>query len=371
MLNKLIFNNRIYSFSDEELRKLYNCMLQNESTNDDDIKYVISFISNSIVRKRFEDLDYHEFLLDGSFRASVLICNISNVFGEDKAKEYAIRLSGDLYADYPAINLDYTEVISVSKATDIWAELFGVGIDFEKFKFLLTLIMLYDLAEFDYGQQCEDYKELRKVTFFNGMGIKQIEQSDKFVLKPLFSMFDAPVENYLEIAGVWIPPTLLSVMFETNLHSNIDGTIKERLTDDLFLFKYEQLSGKRLKIDREDYSKWVLDPRLYGVWYNIYKSTHPVLGTDYSLTIEAYNEDGTMLKHLQLGVKNLNFSNDFRWGKYISKWKTHNNEMLIVNDDLDLKQRVKYEFDNGNLLFGNQVYYRTFDAALEAARNKE
>ena len=64
-----------------------------------------------------------------------------------------------------------------------------------------------------------------------------------------------------------------------------------------------------------------------------------------------------MLKHLQLGVKNLNFSNDFRWGKYISKWKTHNNEMLIVNDDLDYKQRVKYEFDNGNLLFGNQVYY--------------
>ena len=244
MLNKLIFKNRIYSFSDENLIRIYNCMLHNETVDENGIKYVLSFISNSIVLKKYEDLDLHEFILEGNYRVSNLICNIANVFEGDKANKFAMRLSDNLYSDFPAINLDYTEAICASEASDIWVELFGNGTDFEQFKFLLSLIALYDMAEFDYEQQCKDIKELRKVSFINGMGVKQIEDSDRILLKPVFSLFDTPLQDYIEIAGIWVPPTLLSVMFKTDLNSKVVGTINELLIGNQFLFKYQQLSGK-------------------------------------------------------------------------------------------------------------------------------
>lgn len=114
-------------------------------------------------------------------------------------------------------------------------------------------------------------------------------------------------------------------------------------------------------------SKWGSDPRLYGKWYSVQKSIHPVLNTiDYSLTVECYNEDGTMLKHLQLGMKNLKFSPNIRWGKYIFNWRTNNDEILITNEDLRLKEKIKYKYENDVLTMNNTNYYRTLEDAINA-----
>ncbi len=369
MLNKLIFNNKIYTFSDKDLKDIYRCMLINETKDESEAKYVLSFITNSVILKRYEDLVLHEFIIDGSFRVSNLVCNIANVFGGARANKYALRLSEDLSYDFPAIKMDYIEAIDASDASDIWMDIFGEDGEYEKFKSLLVLLTLYRMTEFDYEQQCKDTKEIREKTFFNGVGVKQIDFSGKDLLKPLFGLYDTPFEQYIEIAGIWVPPTLLSIIFKTVINSKIAGTFNELLMESMFRFKYEQLSGKTIKlIDREDYSQWGNDPKIFGRWYVIHKSTHPVLGIDYSLTIVSYNEDGTAFNHIQIGVKNLNFSKDFRWSKYVSKWKTNNDEIIIVNGDLDSKHRYKYEIKNDQLIIGKNNYYRTYEEALEAIK---
>ena len=114
-------------------------------------------------------------------------------------------------------------------------------------------------------------------------------------------------------------------------------------------------------------SEWGCDPRLYGKWYSVQKSIHPVLNTiDYSLTVDFYNEDGTMLKHLQLGMKSPDFSPNIRWGKYVFEWKTKNNEILITNEDLRLKEKMKYDCENEVLTKNNVHYYRTLEDAINA-----
>ena len=57
----------------------------------------------------------------------------------------------------------------------------------------------------------------------------------------------------------------------------------------------------------------------------------------------------------------------FSRGKFVSRWKTNNNEILIIDEKSDYRQRYKYEITDGNLLLCNQLYYRTFEEALEAA----
>lgn len=367
MFDNLIFNKKQYAFTDKNLKLFYDCMLRNDSIDDYDNKYVLSFLSNSIVRKKYEDLDYHEFILECDFRISKLVCNIANVFGEEKANMYGLRLAEDLSADSSDIQTNYFYSISTAEASSIWKELFGPAEDFEKFKSLLALLMLYEMAEFDYEQQCEDIKGLKKVTFLNGMGIAEKEYGEKVILKPLFEQYDTSFEDYVEIAGVSIPLTLLSVMFKTELNVSTIRAIDKSILEKKFLFKYKQLSGKELKIeiDKEDYSKWENDNRLYGVWYSIYKTDHPVLGTYYNLNVNSYNEDGTLFKYVQLGLKDLSFSPNIRWSNHVEKWKTKDGEIMLLNDSLDKRSRFKYEFTNGVLLLCNAKYYRSLQAAIE------
>ena len=114
-------------------------------------------------------------------------------------------------------------------------------------------------------------------------------------------------------------------------------------------------------------SKWRNDTRLLGVWYNANKSVHPVLkSTDYTLTVNCFNEDGTMFEHHQLGVKDMNFSNNIIWGKYVFKWKTNDDEIMITNEELDIKREIKYKCENGVLTLNNTNYFRTMDEAINA-----
>ena len=134
-----------------------------------------------------------------------------------------------------------------------------------------------------------------------------------------------------------------------------------------FISSLKQLIKGDNKISK---SEWGNNPQIYGKWYSVQKSIHPVLNTiDYSLTVECYNEDGTMLKHLQLGVKSLNFSSNLRWGKYVFKWKTKNDEILITNEELRLKEKMKYDCDNGVLTKNNANYYRTLEDAIKAVNS--
>lgn len=136
---------------------------------------------------------------------------------------------------------------------------------------------------------------------------------------------------------------------------------------------YDHLDGfskfvmtlKRLK-EKVNKPIWKNDSRLYGIWYGINKNVHPNLGTDYSLTIYCFNDDGTMLKHIQLGVKNMKFSSDLRWSKYVSKWSTSDGIIMIENDELRLKEKIKYEFDNNSLVIYGIRYYRNFEDAINA-----
>ena len=373
MFNKLLFNNKVYQFSTETLNNLYNHMLRNDVLNENEYerRFVLSFLSNSVIQKTYEELEFHEFLLDGNFRYSKLICNISNVFGADKAKKYATKLSENLNLNLKKIYLDYFDTINTTEASNIWKYLFGSDVDFEKFKSLLALMALYEMADFDWQQLQTDYKELGKVTFLNGLGVKQVHISGKVLLKPISNLYDTQLDDYLKIGEVWIPPTLLFVMFKSNLNCKITGTFDGTKIEKSFLYKYEQLSGMTLSIEEEvDYSKWELDPNLYGIWYSIYKSTRPILGTDYNLRIESYNEDGTQFSYIKLCARDPNFSKDFNWDDYVLKWKSFNGELVIIDDDLDTKNRYKYEFKDGNLIIGDNVYYRSLEEAIEAVKKE-
>lgn len=135
--------------------------------------------------------------------------------------------------------------------------------------------------------------------------------------------------------------------------------------DDLDGFSKFVPSLKRLK-EKVNKTIWENDSRLYGIWYGIDKNVHPVLGTDYSLIVNCYNEDGTMFKHVQLGVKNLNFSKNIRWSKYLFKWTTNNNEIIVTNEELNIKETNKYEFIDGYLIVRNIKYYQTLEEAIQS-----
>lgn len=137
--------------------------------------------------------------------------------------------------------------------------------------------------------------------------------------------------------------------------------------DDLDGFSKFVSSLKRLK-DKVNNSIWGNDSRLYGIWYGIDKNVHPILGTDYSLMVNCYNEDGTMFKHVQLGVKNLNFSKNIGWSKYLFKWTTNSNEIIVINEELNIKETNKYEFINGSLIVRNIKYYRTLDETIQSCQ---
>lgn len=77
MNNTLIFNGKKFSFLPDLLTTLFKCLLHNDTVDDDDEFFVISFITNSIVKKDWDSLDYHEFVLKADFRISYFMRNVN------------------------------------------------------------------------------------------------------------------------------------------------------------------------------------------------------------------------------------------------------------------------------------------------------
>lgn len=74
--NSIIFNDKIYTFESEVLNKFFDRMLFNETKDEDEKKCIISFITDRFCMKSYEQLDYHEFLIDGNFRVSQILLMI-------------------------------------------------------------------------------------------------------------------------------------------------------------------------------------------------------------------------------------------------------------------------------------------------------
>lgn len=132
MIDNLIFNNKLYRFSGNTLNNLYAYMLKNENLDEYDGMYVLSLIENRILNKTFDSLEYHEFLLNPSYRVSCLICNIHNVFGEEIASEYALQLSSLLNEEITIKSTEWFDSISISEASNIGRNILNSD-KFEKF----------------------------------------------------------------------------------------------------------------------------------------------------------------------------------------------------------------------------------------------
>lgn len=220
-------------------------MIENEKRNESDKLFVLSFVTNSIVQKTYEELDYHEFILIPTFRISNLLCNIFNVFGQDMARKYAQELSSFIGETFSWNSTDYFSALSVTDATEIGEHVFSFD-EMDKFRMLLSLIYIYSCADDDYQQLLDDYHDYENIIFINGIGVKVIQSENKIVLKPLYSIYDSPMNEYKAFLSVLVPPIIRAAVFKTK-HDTIfteDDLITEHAS--LFFLKLEQLTGQQI-----------------------------------------------------------------------------------------------------------------------------
>lgn len=248
MIDHLIFNKKLYRFSGNTLNNLYAYMLKNENLDEYDGMYVLSLIENRILNKTFDSLEYHEFLLNPSYRVSCLICNIHNVFGEEIASEYALQLSSLLNEEITIKSTEWFDSISISEASNIGRNILNSD-KFEKFQHLLTLMHLYECASGDYQQTMDDnpdytYSDFKNTFFINGIGVKLNKFSDKQILNPLYKFYDSPLEDYVTINGTMIPPAIIFATCKTEFKKEANFENNKYLED--FTIKFEQLTYKQL-----------------------------------------------------------------------------------------------------------------------------
>ena len=233
----LIFNNKCYSFDSSILSTFFDKMVYNEQIDDDGNKFVISFLTNTFLKKTYEDLELHEFLIDGLFTVSKLLCNLDNIFGQDKAREYKQLLSefiGQDISDTEGACITASEAYSLS-------EIIFDNNELEKFKNLLAVMYLYECAQFDYEQTIENIDEFHNLFFVNGIGVHTCLQDDTIVLKPVYHIHDTDKDKYIQVAHVLVPPSILSAVFKTVGEGFMVRETKYTVND--FFLKFEQLTA--------------------------------------------------------------------------------------------------------------------------------
>lgn len=361
--NSIIFNDKIYTFESEVLNKFFDRMLFNETKDEDEKKCIISFITDRFCMKSYEQLDYHEFLIDGNFRVSQMLCNIANVYGESIKEEYKCQLSSYLQDEID--DTDWFDALSAKDALEVAKQVFdNDDSELLKFKDLLSTMYLYECARFDYEQTITDSEDFNDLEFVNGIGIKKIVKDGKIILKPVHPIHDSASDKYIQIAHVLVAPKVLAAVFKTVTDNYQD--LKEILTGQNFFKKFEQLTGcSNLKKAPEPPISFIGDIRsgLVGKWYHITKSNGFM--SMYHINIDWFKADGSLAKSVTF-VQRIGEYRDYEnWGPKESKWLANDSEILI-NDAYSKKEVVKpYQLNGDTLTIGDTTYYRSYDEAGE------
>lgn len=364
--NSIIFNDKIYAFESDILNKFFDRMLFNATKDEDEKKCIISFITDRFGMKSYEDLDYHEFLIDGNFRVSQILCNIANVYGERIKEKYKREVS--LYLQDEIDDTDWFDTLSVNDAIEVAKQVFeNDDSELLKFKDLLSTMYLYECARFDYEQTITDSEDFNDLEFVNGIGIKKIVNDGMIILKPIHSIHDSARDKYIKIKHVLVAPKVLASVFKTVTDNYQD--LKGVLTVQNFFKKFEQLTGcSNLKNAPEPPISFIGDIKqdLVGKWYHITKSNGFV--SMYHINIDWFKTDGSLVKSVVF-VQRIGEYRDYEnWGPKESKWLANDSEILI-NDAYSKKEVVKPFQLNGDILtIGDTTYYRSYD---EAAKNVE
>lgn len=183
----------------------------------------------------------------------------------------------------------------------------------EKFKQLLSILYLYDIAQFDYEQTIEDSDDFNNVDFVNGIGFKKIDNDNFMILKPINSRYVCEVNQYVQINHLLIPPSILAANNYTDKkeHYNID------IIPEVFLLKLEQLTGNNSLINAPVVKKEFngkINSNILGKWYRISKidSFIPMLNVE----INWFKKDGILMKSVVF-LQNINEKPSENWSPKI------------------------------------------------------
>ncbi len=364
-MTKLFFNNRPYTFSDANLITICDYLIANESIDEYEKKYVLSFIKNSIVRKTYDEMDYHEFIIEDSFRISQLLCNVDNIFGRKVTEEFAKEIGPIFGEEITWDSTNYFETVSVSDAMEYWKRTSASKeSQINSFKRMLGLLYLYDCIREDYMQTVTDFDDFGAVEFINGVVIKKTEYNGHLFLKPVEDFYDSNIEDCNEVCGIYIPPIVMNAIFNTEhdvffVYEKLDSKMEF-----LLKLKLEQLTGnlpelKNLTVPK-DANK---DNLIEGMWYKYDRSDNSWPPLPGSLLIFLFDANGKHKRSVQFGDNITKIIEN--WGTLEWNWFTEGNRLHIVNKKLYQEDVELYEVDENTLIIGKNKFYRRIEDALD------
>lgn len=363
-MTKLFFNNKPYTFSDADLITICNYLIANEAFDEYEKKYVLSFIKNSIIRKTYDEMDYHEFIIEDTFRISRLLCNVDNIFGRKAAEEYAKEIVSIFGEEITWDSTSYYETISVSDSMEYWKRSSASKeFQIEAFQRMLGLLYLYECVREDYMQTMTDYDDFGTLEFINGIVVKKTEFNGHLFLKPVEDYYNVNIEDCKELCGIYIPPIVISAIFNTEYDKSF---VKEELDSKMELvlqLKLEQLTGsfpelKNLIVPKNAKK----DELIVGRWYKYDRSDNSWPPLPGSLQIYLFDSNGKHKRSVQFGDNITSIIEN--WGTLEWNWFTEGNRLHIVNKKLYQEDIEQYEVDENTLLIGKFKFYRKVEDAL-------
>lgn len=312
--------------------------------------------------KTYDELEYHEFLIDGEFIVSQLLCNIENIFGETIKNEYKQGVSDFLGEEVSEIDTFLS--LKVSDALQIAKPILLNDNDLSKFKELLSVVYLYYCARFDYVQTIEDLDGFDNFEFVNGIGVKLITRERTIILKPIHSIHDLPIDQYIRIAHVLVPPIVLNALFRTVIEGYNESDVHFKESN--FFKKFEQLTGNtKIRKIPEAPKEFIgiIEPQLIGKWYHIYKSNGFI--SMYHINIEWFKEDGTQLRSVVFTMNLGEYTDYENWGPQISKWLANETQLYIYDAYLRKDKVYNYQINEHCLQYNGVKYYSSYEEAAE------
>lgn len=367
MTTKLFFNNKPYTFSDANLISICKYLIANESIDESEKKYVLSFVKNSIIRKSYDEMDYHEFIIEDSFRISQLLCNVDNLFGRKATEEYAKEIGLILGEETTWDSTNYFESITASDALDCWKRISANPKEsqLDAFQRMLSLLFLFDCVSEDYEQTITNINDFGAVEFINGIVVEKTEYKGHLLLKPVEDYYNHEMEECMELCDIYIPPVLISAIFHTEHDISIIKKGIDFEAEFLFKLKLEQLIGGFPELKRKVTVSDNLghDVLLLGKWYNYCLRKTPWDFDD--LSIYLFDSNGKHNRSIQFGNKNTSFGEN--WSSIEWEWFTEGNRIHIINKRLGEEKIDEYEVKADKLYISKRVFYRNMKDAIDFA----